>query len=114
MVTTTAIYLQLKPQIHSEYFQNINGLATEEDIKSNMDLIHTKEVDIWGWVETNVNWTPNLISKVQYLGRKKFCNFTVNTSSSNNLVGFYQQGGMCIGVTGNMTGRIIEGGSDNS
>eukprot|EP00957_Ditylum_brightwellii_P013936 1051730-Ditylum_brightwellii.AAC.1 len=35
------------------YFQNINGIATEEDLKAYMEDMADKEIDIWGWAETN-------------------------------------------------------------
>eukprot|EP00957_Ditylum_brightwellii_P158916 12095721-Ditylum_brightwellii.AAC.1 len=35
------------------YFQNINEISTEEDLKTYMEDMEEKEVNIWGWAETN-------------------------------------------------------------
>eukprot|EP00957_Ditylum_brightwellii_P034794 2637133-Ditylum_brightwellii.AAC.1 len=73
-----------------------------------------REVDIWGWMETNVNWTPNLTNNTAYKGQELFNNFKLITSSSNDLTGFYQQGGACMGITNKMTGRIRAADKDTS
>eukprot|EP00957_Ditylum_brightwellii_P032423 2456792-Ditylum_brightwellii.AAC.1 len=96
------------------YFQNVNGIATEEDLKAYMEDMAEKEIDIWRWAETNVNWTPNMIAQAEYYGNKIFINFTLVGSSSDNPAGFYQQGGMCTGITGKMVGRIIKSDSNSS
>eukprot|EP00957_Ditylum_brightwellii_P008143 617414-Ditylum_brightwellii.AAC.1 len=70
-----------------------------------------KEVDIWGWAETNVNWTPNLTACAKYYGNKIFKLFTLVGSSSNDPAGFYQQGGTCTAITGEMVGQIIRSGT---
>eukprot|EP00957_Ditylum_brightwellii_P017319 1304260-Ditylum_brightwellii.AAC.1 len=67
-----------------------------------MEDMAEKEIDIWGWAETNVNWTPNMIARAKYYSNKIFNNFTLVGSSSNDPVGFYQQGGTCTAITGKM------------
>eukprot|EP00957_Ditylum_brightwellii_P173907 13239477-Ditylum_brightwellii.AAC.1 len=89
------------------YFQNVNGINTEEDIKSYLDAIHEHEVDIWGWSETNIKWTPNMISKNKCLSNKCFDNFTLTSSLSDDPAEHKQQGGTCVGVSNKITGRII-------
>eukprot|EP00957_Ditylum_brightwellii_P081113 6169413-Ditylum_brightwellii.AAC.1 len=59
------------------YFQNINGIAIEEDIKGYMEYINEKEVDIWGWDETNINWTQHPLAQAKYYGNKIFTDFTL-------------------------------------
>eukprot|EP00957_Ditylum_brightwellii_P142551 10860691-Ditylum_brightwellii.AAC.1 len=96
------------------YFQNVNGVATEEDLHEYMEKINEPKVDIWGWAEININWIPHMVSKAKQRGNQIFDNFTFVASSSNDPAGFYQQGGTCIGVTNKMTGQIIEADHDNS
>eukprot|EP00957_Ditylum_brightwellii_P191188 14558161-Ditylum_brightwellii.AAC.1 len=84
------------------YFQNINGIATEKDLKSYMEDMSEKEINIWGWAETNVKWTPNMTARAKYYGNKIFTNFTLVGSSSNDPAGLYQQGGTCTSITGKM------------
>lgn len=50
------------------YYQNINGINSKEDMYKYMKLIKIYEVDIWGWVETNINWMPELIEKFKSMG----------------------------------------------
>eukprot|EP00957_Ditylum_brightwellii_P050237 3809845-Ditylum_brightwellii.AAC.1 len=75
--------------------------------------MHEREVDIWGWSETNVKWTPNRISKAKYLGNKCFVNFIVIAGSSDDLAEYKQQGGTCVDVTNKFTGRIIAMDNDS-
>eukprot|EP00957_Ditylum_brightwellii_P041057 3109585-Ditylum_brightwellii.AAC.1 len=96
------------------YFQNVNGIAVEEDMQEYMEEMKDREGDIWGWTETNANWTPNLINNATYEGQTLFNNFKIITSSSNNPAGFYQQRGTCMGMTNKMMGRIITTDKDTS
>eukprot|EP00957_Ditylum_brightwellii_P147404 11224530-Ditylum_brightwellii.AAC.1 len=73
-----------------------------------------KEIDIWGWTKTNVNWTPNMTARAIYYGNKVFTNFTILRSSSDNPAGLYQQGVMCTAITGKMVGRIIKSDTNSS
>eukprot|EP00957_Ditylum_brightwellii_P050694 3843106-Ditylum_brightwellii.AAC.1 len=59
-----------------------------------------KEVDIWGWAETNVNWSEKLIGIAKSMGRKVFQQITLIAGGSADLTGYYQQGGTCTGVVG--------------
>eukprot|EP00957_Ditylum_brightwellii_P090341 6879810-Ditylum_brightwellii.AAC.1 len=70
-----------------------------------MEEMKEKQVDLWEWVETNINWTKNMISKAKYYGRKIFKNLTLFTSKSDDPADYYQQGGTCLGVTDKLTGR---------
>eukprot|EP00957_Ditylum_brightwellii_P011107 841810-Ditylum_brightwellii.AAC.1 len=79
-----------------------------------MEEMQSKEVDIWGWVETNVKWTKDMESKAKYMGGKIFKNFTIVTNCSNDQAKYRQQGGTCIGVTNQMFGQIIEKNCDPS
>eukprot|EP00957_Ditylum_brightwellii_P056966 4317765-Ditylum_brightwellii.AAC.1 len=73
-----------------------------------MEDMTEKEIDIWGWAEKNVNWTPNMIARVKYYCNKIFTDFTLVGSSSDDPAGLYQQGGMCTAITGKMVGQIIK------
>eukprot|EP00957_Ditylum_brightwellii_P089457 6812236-Ditylum_brightwellii.AAC.1 len=73
------------------YFQNINGISTVEDLHGYMDEMRDREIDIWGWVETNVNWTKNLLTQAKFYGNKIFKNFTLVGNSSDDPAEFYQQ-----------------------
>eukprot|EP00957_Ditylum_brightwellii_P009539 719774-Ditylum_brightwellii.AAC.1 len=70
------------------------------------------QVDLWGWVETNINWTRIIKSKGQHYRRKIFRNFTIFTSGSNDSADFYQRGGTCIGVIDKLTGRGKPNGNE--
>eukprot|EP00957_Ditylum_brightwellii_P105529 8044491-Ditylum_brightwellii.AAC.1 len=50
-----------------------------------MEDMEEKEVDIWGWAETNVNWIPNLTARAKYYGNKIFKFFTLNGTDSKGL-----------------------------
>ena len=52
------------------YFQDMNGIATIENMHSYIDKMNKREADIWGWAETNVNWTKNLLAQTKYYGNK--------------------------------------------
>eukprot|EP00957_Ditylum_brightwellii_P113455 8650000-Ditylum_brightwellii.AAC.1 len=96
------------------YFQNVNGIATEEDLKAYMKDMVGKEFSIWGLAETNVNWTPNMIAQAKYYSSKILNNFTLVGISSDDPAGFYQQGGTCTAITGKMVERIIKSDSNSS
>eukprot|EP00957_Ditylum_brightwellii_P071424 5429722-Ditylum_brightwellii.AAC.1 len=74
----------------------------------------TKEASIWGWAETNVNWTPNRISQANYLGQKINQNFKLVAASSNKAVKYKQMGEICTALVDNVVGRHIESGEDTS
>eukprot|EP00957_Ditylum_brightwellii_P116543 8889747-Ditylum_brightwellii.AAC.1 len=57
-----------------------------------------KEVDIWGWAETNVNWSENLIGITKRMGRKVVQQMTLIAGGSANPAGYYQQGGHVQGL----------------
>eukprot|EP00957_Ditylum_brightwellii_P187578 14284120-Ditylum_brightwellii.AAC.1 len=70
--------------------------------------MQSKEVEIWGWAETNVKWTKEMERKAKYMGRKIFNNFTIVTICSDDPAKYHQQGCTCIGVTNRMSGQIID------
>eukprot|EP00957_Ditylum_brightwellii_P170075 12946185-Ditylum_brightwellii.AAC.1 len=79
-----------------------------------MEDMGKKEIDIWGWAKTNVNWIPNMTARAKYYGNKIFINFMLVGSSSDDPAGLYQQGGTCTATTGKMAGRIINSDTDSS
>ena len=58
-----------------------------------MEIMKDHNIDIWGWTETNINWTPNNKDAVKYMSTKIFDNCFFETSNSDDLAGRYQQGG---------------------
>eukprot|EP00957_Ditylum_brightwellii_P116279 8869556-Ditylum_brightwellii.AAC.1 len=76
--------------------------------------MESHEVDMWGWAETNVLWTEQMLQKTKFLGSKIFKNFTLVGSSSDDPAETYQQGGTYMEVMDKMTGCIIEADIDDS
>eukprot|EP00957_Ditylum_brightwellii_P000838 66535-Ditylum_brightwellii.AAC.1 len=66
--------------------------------------MQSKEVDIWGWAETNIKWAKEMESKAKHMGGKIFKNFTIVTSCSDGPAKYHQQGGTCTGVTNQLSG----------
>eukprot|EP00957_Ditylum_brightwellii_P139559 10636266-Ditylum_brightwellii.AAC.1 len=73
------------------YFQNVNRVATKEDLRRYMEEMHERDADIWGWAETNVNWTPHMVSKAKYMENQIYNTFTFVASLSEGPAGFYWQ-----------------------
>eukprot|EP00957_Ditylum_brightwellii_P079013 6009539-Ditylum_brightwellii.AAC.1 len=48
------------------------------------------------------------------MGRKVFQQMTLIAGGSADPAGYYQQGGTCTGVVGQLVGRIISSGTDES
>ena len=70
------------------------------------------EVDVWGWTETNINWTPNTTNAMKYMSTKIFKNSHIATSNSDDPAGQRQQGGTCTVIINNLVGRKITSGED--
>eukprot|EP00957_Ditylum_brightwellii_P084043 6389535-Ditylum_brightwellii.AAC.1 len=69
--------------------------------------MHKYQVDIWGWTETNSNWTPAMTTKAKQMGLKIFWNFKIVMLCSNDSVEHKQQGGACMALVNHMVGRHI-------
>eukprot|EP00957_Ditylum_brightwellii_P038474 2907768-Ditylum_brightwellii.AAC.1 len=57
------------------YFQNANGISTEEDWCKFKELFRNRQehkIDVFGSVETNLPWSPQLNHKASYHARKVF------------------------------------------
>eukprot|EP00957_Ditylum_brightwellii_P089520 6816873-Ditylum_brightwellii.AAC.1 len=66
-------------------------------------------MNIFGFAETNLSWTPTLASNASYYGKKVFKQFSLVTCSSDNLTETrHQPRGVCMGATEDITGRILE------
>eukprot|EP00957_Ditylum_brightwellii_P195402 14888137-Ditylum_brightwellii.AAC.1 len=76
--------------------------------------MYEQEVDIWGWADTNANWSLQMVSKAKYMGNQIYNHFTFMASLSDDPADFYQQGCTCIEITNKMTGRIFEVDHDNN
>eukprot|EP00957_Ditylum_brightwellii_P109625 8361483-Ditylum_brightwellii.AAC.1 len=92
------------------YYQNMNGVKCMEELYKYMSLMNKYGVGIFGWTETNVNWTPLLINKTEQMERKLWRNLKLIISCSNNPSERVQRGGTCIGIVNNMVGRKATGG----
>ena len=70
-----------------------------------METMKEYDIDIWGWSETNINWTSNIKDAVKYMSTKLFDNCYFATSNSDDLAGRYQQGGTQTTLVNNLVGR---------
>ena len=93
-------------------YQNIKGIQYKEDIYKYMETMKEYNVDIWGWSETNINWTPNIKDAVKYMSTKIFDNYYFTTSNSDDPSGRYQQGGTQTVLVNNLVGRKISSCED--
>ena len=77
-----------------------------------METMKDYDIDIWGWSEININWTPNTIAAVKYMTTKIFNNCFFATLNSNNPAGQYQQGRTQMTLVNNLVGRKNSSGVD--
>eukprot|EP00978_Attheya_sp_CCMP212_P008857 scaffold20822_cov52-Attheya_sp.AAC.3 len=72
-----------------------------------------RQVDIFGFAETNVNWTPKLSNQAYQHGRGRFEHFKpVSSSSDDPTTGFRQPGRTFMATTGKFVGRVSEADTD--
>eukprot|EP00957_Ditylum_brightwellii_P139646 10642878-Ditylum_brightwellii.AAC.1 len=74
----------------------------------------SKEASIWGWTETNINWTPSTINQENYVGRKNHKNLKFIIASSNEAAGYKQMGRTCTAMTDIIVGRHMTNTEDES
>jgi hypothetical protein len=98
------------------YFQNVCGISPIDDwsnYSDNLLEMEKKEVDIFGFAETNIAWTPQRINQATQHTRGRFGQCKIQTSPSDEpSVGSKQAEGTLMGVTGALVGRIKETGQD--
>lgn len=66
------------------FYQKVVGINYMEDMYGYMSIMKKIEVTIWGWTETKVNWTSELIINAKRMGQKLFKNICIATSSSED------------------------------
>eukprot|EP00957_Ditylum_brightwellii_P212136 15367006-Ditylum_brightwellii.AAC.2 len=96
------------------YYQNIHGFTCLEEMYEYMLLMKEYEVDIFGWSETNTNWTLVARNKVGQMGRRTWKIFKLVASCSDDPADEKQQGGTCIGLVNDMVGQHVTSGEDMS
>jgi hypothetical protein len=81
------------------YFNNINGISSDEEVQGNMEFMQEIDTDLWGWVETNRSWAEDQKHKTGSQGRQIFNKFKVEAVASDDpTIGRKQPGGECIGI----------------
>lgn len=100
------------------YFQNIRGAkkrSSWNDWQKSMEVMHTNQVDILGFAETNILWNAKNISEANKKTLKSYRKSHIQTSSSlETSDSNYQPGGTATIVTDNYTGRIEAALNDSS
>eukprot|EP00978_Attheya_sp_CCMP212_P046629 scaffold402491_cov27-Attheya_sp.AAC.1 len=72
-----------------------------------------RQVDVFGFAETNIAWNPKLTNQVYQHGRGRFEHFKqVNSSSNDPATGFRQPGGTFMATTGKFVGRVSQTDTD--
>ena len=94
------------------YFQNIRGLSTTHiwtEWNHLLETLHHNEVDIFGFAETNIPWTPTTrhIAKQQMKSHLPTHHISLTTAACDEpTYGWKQPGGVCQGAIGNIAGGI--------
>ncbi len=98
-------------------FQNVRGLPYDKmglTYDALFQSMKERHVNIFGCVETNVNWTVEReAAKMKRSASKTLRHAHVNyVTSEMTFDTVYKPGGALLGVTGKWTGRILESGYD--
>ena len=104
---------QKKNNITRLGFQNINGIKgpLEQSLEI-LEVMDSKDMDIFGVAETNINWTHKAKIKVQLEMRVRFGKGLAVTESIPSTKEGYQPGGTLLEFRGNKLVRIVCKGSD--
>ena len=102
------------------YFQNINGLSTQnlsENWIDILDIMETNQVDMYGLAETNITWNPTIKNMLfhklrQHVSSNKNSVKLVSATCDDPTHGIYQPGGVCQVTVGKVAGRAGMSGSD--
>eukprot|EP00957_Ditylum_brightwellii_P190373 14491877-Ditylum_brightwellii.AAC.1 len=95
------------------YFHNVNGGLKSGgwgEYKFALKRLKEKEVDIVGFAETNLTWTPQdkysarMKLRKEYEGKSKLTTSASDEPSATD----YQPGGTLTAVGGNHVGRVLE------
>ena len=102
------------------YFQNIRGLSTKHiwsEWNNLLDCLQSHQVDIFGFAETNIPWTPTTKhiaqQQMKIHGRNSKALLSA-TSCDKPTLGWKQPGGVCIGALGPIVGGIEKHTSDET
>ena len=99
------------------YFQNIHGILYQKSWnkwKEIVDMLHQHDVDVAGFVETNINWSPTNCSTARSILRTRNKNSVMNaTNSDDPTTSMYQPGGMNLILQNNIIGAIDSNGNDD-
>ena len=100
------------PNITRIYFQNIRGLSTNHiwtEWHNLLEILHHNEVDIFGFAETNIPWTPTTrhIAKQQMRSHIQQQQIALTAAACDEpTYGWKQPGGVCQGAIGHIAGGI--------
>jgi hypothetical protein len=98
------------------YFQNVYGVSPKDNWSDMNDYyleMKKRQVDIFGFAETNVAWTRKNISQVKRHGKGRFEHFQpVFASSDDPSKGSRKPGETFMATTGRFVGRISETETD--
>ena len=112
--------LEKNPMSMRLYFQNINGLSTQNLSENWIDILYlmeTNQVDMYGLAETNITWNPTIKNILfyklrQHVSSNKNSVKLVSASCDDPTHGIYQPGGVCQVTVGKVAGRAGMSGSD--
>lgn len=94
------------------YYQNVNGITQGKDWTRWEAIVHElqrMEVDMFGLAETNVQWNPTTKHIATQKARHHYPQCKLGTSVCDELnTRTKQQGGTCLGITGNLLGSMHE------
>jgi hypothetical protein len=83
------------------------------NLTDNFVQMKKKQVDIFGFVETKVAWTPTAQNERRRHGKGIFEHFNQVTASSDDpTVGYRQPGGTLMATTGKFVGRVARSETD--
>jgi hypothetical protein len=99
-------------------FQNIHGCKrgkTWHDWISAAKYLHDTQVDVIGYAETNINWTPSIIKEAKQGMLRHYNKCVLSVSGSTDHTTYTgQAGGTVTMITNNITGRITQNLSDTT
>ena len=97
------------------YFHNIRNLAVEGEWQAWTDILETmkhNDIDIFGLVEPNINWTKKLIASATKIGKRlNNQQFIMQTSTSEEYSSsHHKRGGTILCTTKKMVGNVFISG----
>ena len=111
---------QLHKTPHIQRFQNIRGLSTKyiwSEWNNLQDCLQSHQVDVFGFVETNIPWTPttkHLAQQQMKLHGLHSKALLSATSCDEPTLGWKQPGGVCLRALEPIVGGIETSTSDET